>query len=524
MGKLFSIEKFEEAEKSQEQIKELENYLKNYIEEHEEEIKNFFDGNNSTSKIYKYNSKIQNSPIKITEEKYEPKDYSIKMIFDDEKLPLHLELYNIGGLLSKNGILYRIIMFYSFCCTINIEEGMDEKEKAIRISQCLKAIDDDDIKFLESVSELKMNKVLFNLIKSGYNIIRNWFPGAYESIVDTILGRIKSYLLKSISSFLLTNIGIVSGLALTILGIIVFIPTAIYAKSGQKKINEYIKEKNKINLDIILEKIRTIFMKEEDKVLDFFRNNNIYAFAYDVNKNYYKNAGAAFFALNIEGMGKKARKLKKDSKVGFDTENYIDESQIYEYYEKNILEIMNYFKETKDNFKRILTLRKHEKLNENKDFKAITEKLIQINEKKIKENNDIITITDSVNDSITKPLLDNYSEEDIIIIVPKIIEDENKNKEIEKLSNRINELNKALEQYKGDIKNLKNLNFDKNNRIIELQNSNTYLQNRLNFGYQQYEKLKKDRDNIQEGYDGFKNLIKDYHETTNTTNKNLETV
>ena len=39
-------------------------------------------------------------------------------------------------------------------------------------------------------------------------------------------------------------------------------------------------------------------------------------------------------------MGKKARKLKKDSKVGFDTENNIDESQIYEHYEKNILEIM----------------------------------------------------------------------------------------------------------------------------------------------------------------------------------------
>lgn len=459
MGKLFSTEEFEKAEKSPEQIKELEDYLRNYIEEHEEEIRNFFDGNNSTSKIYKYKTKIQNSQMEITEEKHEPRDYSIKMIFDDKKLPLHLELYNIGGLLSKNGILYRIIMFYSFCCTINIEEGMDEKEKKLRINQCLKAIDDDDIKFLESVSELKISK--------------------------------------------------------------------------QKEINKYIKEKNRINLDIILEKIRSIFMEEEAEVLNFFRNNNIYALAFDANKNCYKNAGAAFFAHNIKGMGKKARQLKKDSKPGFDTENNIDESHIYECYEKNILEIMNFFKDTKDNFKRILILPKHENLNENKDFKAITEKLVQANEKAIKENNDIITTTNLLDYSITEPLLDNYSEEDTIIIVPKIMEDENKNKEIEKLSNRINELNKVVEQYKEDNKNLTNLNNNSHNQITDLQG-------KLAFGYNKYEELKKDYDSrlayehlyeelkkdydkLQEGYEGLKNLIRDNQETTNTTNKNLLT-
>ena len=534
MGKLFSTQKFEKAEKSPDQIKELEDYLKKYIEEHEEEIKNFFDGNNSTSKIYKYKTKIQNSQMEFTEEKHEPRDYSIKMIFDVEELPLHLELYNIGGLLSKNGILYRIIMFYSFCCSINMEEGMDEKEKKLRINQCLKAIDDNDIKFLESVSELKICKILFNLIKSGYNIIKSWFPGAYESIVDTILGRIKSYLLKTLSKFLFTNIGLVSGVVLLIFGIIVSIPTVFYAKSEQKEINKYIKEKNRINLDIILEKIRAIFMVEEAEVLDFFRNNNIYALAYDINKNYFKNAGAAFFAHNIKGMGKKARQLKKDSKTGFDTENYIDESQIYECYEKNILEIMNFFKDTKDNFKRILILPKHENLNENKDFKAITEKLVQVNEKAIKENNDIITTTNLIDDSITKPLLDKYSEEDTIIIVPKILEDENKNKEIEKLSNRINELNKVVEQYKKDNKNLTNLNNNSHNQITDLQGKLAYGYNkyeelkkdfdsRLAYEHNLYEEKKKDYDKLKEGYEGLKNLIRDDEEKTNTTNKYLET-
>jgi hypothetical protein len=61
--------------------------------------------------------------MEITIHKHQPEDYSIKMIFkDDEELPLNLELYNIGGLLSKNGILYQIIMFFSYCCSINLKK------------------------------------------------------------------------------------------------------------------------------------------------------------------------------------------------------------------------------------------------------------------------------------------------------------------------------------------------------------------------------------------------------------------
>ena len=95
--------------------------------------------------------------------------------------------------------------------------------------------------------------------------------------------------------------------------------------------------------------------------------------------------------------------------------------------------------------------------------------------------------TNLIDDSITKPLLDKYSEEDTIIIVPKILEDENKNKEIEKLSNRINELNKVVEQYKKDNKNLTNLNNNSHNQITDLQG-------KLAYGYNKYEELKKDFD------------------------------
>ena len=152
----------------------------------------------------------------------------------------------------------------------------------------------------------------------------------------------------------------------------------------------------------------------------------------------------------------------------------------------------------------------------------MTEKFIQLNEKAIKENNDIITTTNSLDNSIRQPLLDNSLENDTIIIVPKIIEDDNKNKEIKKLTNRINELNNKLEQSQEYIRDLTNLNLNRNNQINALQTSNIDLQNRLIHGYNEYEALKKDYDNLEEGYENLKNLIQDDQETTNNTNKNLE--
>ena len=280
MGKLFSIEEFEPAEKSSDQTKELIEYLKNFIEKHKEEIKKFFNEINTTSSINNYKAIKQNSKMEITIQKHQPEDYSIKMIFkDDEELPLNLELYNIGGLLSKNGILYQIIMFYSYCCSINLEKEIDEKAKIIKINQYLEAIDNNKIEFLDAASNLKINKVLLNVVKNGYTMIKSWFKACPESITETILGHTQNLLIKTLSIILFSKITLVSGILLYTLGIIAFIPSVIYGKSAQNKINEYIKEKNRINLDIILETIRSIFMDEEKKVLEFFRNNNIFAVA-----------------------------------------------------------------------------------------------------------------------------------------------------------------------------------------------------------------------------------------------------
>ena len=386
-------------------------------------------------------------------------------------------------------------MFYSYCCSINLGEESDDNAKIIRINQCLKAIDNDNIKFLSAVSDLKMNKTLLNIIKNGYNLMKSWFKGASEPIAETIFGHVQNFLIKAVSTYLLSQITLVSRLVLTVLGIIMFIPNAIYGNSAQKEINEYIKKKNRINLDIILEIIRTIFMDEEEKVvLDFFRNNNIYAVAYDSNKNYHKNEGAAFFGYNIEGMGKKARQLKKDSKTGFDPEN-IDENQIYDCYEKNIIQIMKFFKDTKDNFKRILILPKNEDLTENKDFILIKERIIDLNKNSIKDN-DILTTTNSNDSSMTEPLLKESIKEDKLNDVPKPLEDENKNEEIEDLNNIINELNEIIEQQKNKINNLTAHQTSNDNKINSLQTANANLQNSLNSGYIQYENKNKEIENL----------------------------
>ena len=84
-------------------------------------------------------------------------------------------------------------------------------------------------------------------------------------------------------------------------------------------------------------------LSKEKDVFDFFRNNNIFALAYDLNKNYYKNAGASFFGLPMEGMKNKTRKLIINE--------YFGEEQIYECYENNIREIINFFKDFKDDFR-----------------------------------------------------------------------------------------------------------------------------------------------------------------------------
>lgn len=66
-----------------------------------------------------------------------PKDYSITMYiyYDIDKIPINLEIYNIGALLSKNSIIYKILIFNSFFQKIlnNSEKKEDAKANLMSI-------------------------------------------------------------------------------------------------------------------------------------------------------------------------------------------------------------------------------------------------------------------------------------------------------------------------------------------------------------------------------------------------------
>jgi hypothetical protein len=400
-------------------------------------------------------------------------------------------------------------------------EDINIEEKKKRINNCLKAIDDDNIGYLKTLSELEFREQFFNIIKSGYNKIKSWFP-KNDPISESILSIASNLIFQGIIKLFIYSVTAISSISLIILGIIGL------TKAGfiQNEINDYIKKKNLINLEIILEKIKTVFTGEEDEVLDFFRNYNIYSLAYDSNIIYYKNAGAAFFPINIEGLGKKGRKLIKDSGavgnappadrvVGFNNDNDIDENNIYNCYEQNILQIRRFFNDTRDNFRRLLARgQSEENLNDNDDIKQIVNKLVEVNERAINKNNDIIIKTE--NHDIDKPLLNNGindydNNQKIIPDEESQIKLEKDDEEKENLKNKINELNDNLlkEKKTNEIKE------EELNKIQEKYNLYQNENSRLN---EQYINLRNEYNNL----NGQKNIVDIQLTNLNEENKRLK--
>ena len=158
----------------------------------------------------------------------------------------------------------------------------------------------------------------------GYNKIKSWFSKSSDSTVETICQFEASFVGRIISINFFASVSVISSLVFAIIGIILLIP----ARPAQKDINDYFKQKNKVNLGIILENIKSIFKGEEVEVFDFFHYNNIFSLAYDSNITYYKNEGATIFGYRVDGLGKKAKFLTKDPKIGFDNDDD-DEIQVY---------------------------------------------------------------------------------------------------------------------------------------------------------------------------------------------------
>ena len=116
---------------------------------------------------------------------------------------------------------------------------------------------------------------------------------------------------------------------------------------------------------------------------------------------------------------------------------------------------MNFFKGTRERFRRIYNSGEIANLNDNDDIKYIVNKLIKVNEKAIKENNEIIGTIDN---NLTEHLINYSNNEDIIDKESHIIEFEKKEQENESLENRNDEREKELDDLRNEKNKLKEEN------------------------------------------------------------------
>ncbi len=296
----------EEAQKSQDDIEKLEGSIDKFILKREEEIRDFF-GNYNGEKInlFKFNLNDEGLTDLQKLKNLGKIEYSIIMKYDADELisknkePYELcniEICNIGALLSQNGLIHRILVFYTFF--LKILNGKQNANRDIilkEINRALKAIINNDIGFFHTFYKMKLTNNFLYFLKSAYYKIKSWFKTPLGESLCDIFKSFTNKGLAIICSLGLALPGLISIPFLCVVGLITLITYVgfNFVNNKKKQINEYLKKKNRVNLSIILKKIYDIFVEEKYK--DFFEKNNIYIFAYDANIIWHKNAGATFF-------------------------------------------------------------------------------------------------------------------------------------------------------------------------------------------------------------------------------------
>ena len=112
-------------------------------------------------------------------------DYSIIMKYDADELMkgnkepyelCNIEICNIGALLIQNGLIHRILVFYTFFLKIiNGRQEANREEILKEINLALKAIVNDDINFIQTFYKMKITNNFLFFLKSAYYKIKSWF-------------------------------------------------------------------------------------------------------------------------------------------------------------------------------------------------------------------------------------------------------------------------------------------------------------------------------------------------------------
>lgn len=366
MGGLFTNSKVDlDLEVNDGKIKTLENGIIKFMDKQSENIIKFFQDKKFKKQKIEYTIDSKNGiQTKDDDNATILEDYVIQWTIESSNSSnstnCQLTLFNIGGFLGANGFLCQISLFYYYFMKIPTEKR-EEKNILKDIDDCLDYIDKRDISGLYSKWNVILKNKDLNNLKAAKDFLTNLY---HNNLKDSIFDKISNNFVKKIWKSLkakITN----------------FITIILYGLTEKLTIEEYIKEKNRINRKKLMEQI---FGKLN---LETFAEYNIFIIAIDNDTYSWKNYGVAFCGYPLKGANKSnsfAKRLSENGEDGFNTGNNSDSQNkiLYNFYYNIINDIQQFFIRNKE---KIDNINKRKGINVEIYIKEISNNIDKLSDK-----------------------------------------------------------------------------------------------------------------------------------------------
>ena len=150
---------FKDPNVSVQEIKQLEEKIKDFIDSQKQDIEAFFKNKKQEKKNILFQINDNNEITTNSDEVKYLEDYVIKQTWNGNNrintTKCFLSIFNIGYLLGKDGLLYSICMFYYCFLNFKIEEKKEEEIRE-KISNSLSAIDQGNSDYLNHIWKIKL--------------------------------------------------------------------------------------------------------------------------------------------------------------------------------------------------------------------------------------------------------------------------------------------------------------------------------------------------------------------------------
>ena len=336
-------EEIESPELTNEKILALENSIRNFIEEQEENIKSIFNDDDLSEQKIEFMIEENNEVKK--EKNINPlkclKDYaiqwSIKGNHEINSTKCRLTFFNLGGLLGANGLLYSICEFYYFFSkTPNEYRRREDITKDIE--KCLKYIDKGNTQELNLIWKANITIEILNDLRMAKDFLLNLFHEKITTdIFENINNNFVTKIMKKCKSFK-------KGVSRFFVYIFYFLT---FQLSDYQSSKQFLKKKNSINR-YYLQKLLLNNIN-----FDFFSKYNIFVLGTDDNTIPSKNLGIAFTGKHLRGLGEmhRARRLIVNDEDGFIIGNDMknNNKELYNFYYQRIKDIKWFFERNKTN-------------------------------------------------------------------------------------------------------------------------------------------------------------------------------